>query len=254
MKETQGPDKPQWQGVGQTLLPFLDAWGRRRWMMDHSKEELPPTPRLVLIALEAYADINTGECYPRQQTLADATGYSRATVNGAVQWLVDKGFLSVLVRKNKGQASKYILTKPVKEADRVGPAEPVKEADTPVNEADKEPVNLPYNPVNEVDSGTPHVTPQSFNTPLSPPAGEGETGEENEGHEDPEGREKLNVERQHTRPAIEYAVNDAGQLIFCGPCNKRGIPSQRMIDTGGNVTCRGCGHVANHPSRVGAAV
>jgi DNA-binding MarR family transcriptional regulator len=50
------------------------------------KLKLPPREKSVLMALADYAD-DDGDAYPKQKTLADWTGWSRATVNAALAWL-----------------------------------------------------------------------------------------------------------------------------------------------------------------------
>ena len=56
-------------------------------------EGLPTTQKIVLIALADYANDETGECWPAQETIAGLCGMSRKTVNQSVKALTDKGLV-----------------------------------------------------------------------------------------------------------------------------------------------------------------
>jgi DNA-binding FadR family transcriptional regulator len=89
--------------------------------------DLSPTERHVLRLLEDYADNDTGHAYPSVRTIARDTGYSRSTIETALDSLQAKGWLRVQPKASPIGTNLYQVTPPS------GPPEP----------ADNEPDCLP---------------------------------------------------------------------------------------------------------------
>jgi hypothetical protein len=59
-----------------------------------AQAELHPTPKAVLVALAERVKANGDECWPSQKTVAADTGKSLRTVNSALAYLQDQGFIT----------------------------------------------------------------------------------------------------------------------------------------------------------------
>ena len=147
---------------------FVDAWARRKWIM---AQALGIHPKMTLLVLEAHADIQTGRVIgpsgPRftlhDLGLLGSMGHS--VLSSAIRHLEISGYLRVIRHRNKGFASEYFLTHPIRETDT-----PIRETDTPIRETDT--------PIRETDEPHPRdgyeVSPEvsPYFTPLLPRSGE----------------------------------------------------------------------------------
>ena len=82
-------------------------------------ETLERTDLLILLVLEAHADIDTGEVlgpHGHNFALADITALSkvsRSQLSQRIAHLEARGYLSVVRQTGRGHASRYTLTKPI---------------------------------------------------------------------------------------------------------------------------------------------
>ena len=159
---------------------FPDAWARRKWIM---YQTLGGSRKLILLVLEAHADIDTGAVIGPQgrnfalADLAVLTGVKRSTLSVRLRNLEAEGYLRVERFRGRGIASRYFLTNPLKHPDSGWGV--VQELDGAVQELD--------GVVQELDGGSPKAGhevppyPHSFN-PLSLPRAESaDSGEREKG-------------------------------------------------------------------------
>ena len=154
---------------------FPDAWARRKWIMD---QELAGTRKLILLVLEAHADIDTGAVVgPSGRNfalvdLARLTGVKRSTLSVRLRNLETEGYLRVERSRGRGLASRYFLTHPIKHPESGWGV--VQNLDGVVQNLDGAVQNL--------DGGSPEsgyeIPPYPPNSPLSPPADSDESGED----------------------------------------------------------------------------
>ena len=85
---------------------FPDAWARRRWIFN---QPLSPAPKLLLLALELHARMESGYCRLNISTLIIETSMSRNTIKRALRGLEADGYLQVKRHAVKGQSSEYWL-------------------------------------------------------------------------------------------------------------------------------------------------
>ena len=62
--------------------------------------DIPPNPKLVLLALCRHAD-STGKSWPSIQTIQQKTGLSKATIFRSLATLKKNGYLAVINRRNR---------------------------------------------------------------------------------------------------------------------------------------------------------
>lgn len=188
------------------------------------------TEQAVLALLAHFADDKTGECFPAQETLAERTRFSRATVVRALNALKAKGYLVWITggrRKNGRVCSnlyKLVLPKATPKRvdkfeflswnDEIPGVDRVSQCDTPVSHSDtSQCLTLIHNPVSQRDtplsqsetlSSIGSSTPSSISHPSGhnqPPAA-GETP----------GRFELGVARRNgTLDDVLKKVNAAGR-------------------------------------------
>lgn len=85
--------------------------------------DLPPVARHVALTLASYAN-RSGEAWPSQETLHRGTGWSRRTVNNALNDLEQAGWVSRLVKGHQGRATLYRLHIPGEFGGSPHPAQP----------------------------------------------------------------------------------------------------------------------------------
>lgn len=77
---------------------------------------LPPTAKLVAVAVAFHINRGTGEAFPSDRCLARETGYSERTVRDAVHAILETGILSAKrggsVRGGKRQSTRYRVGTP----------------------------------------------------------------------------------------------------------------------------------------------
>lgn len=73
---------------------------REVWKLD-----LPPTEKFVLLAIADFSDDKKGIAWPSQSTIARKTGYSRQTVNRAINRLREKKMIASSRRSAKGKST-----------------------------------------------------------------------------------------------------------------------------------------------------
>lgn len=111
--------------------------------------ELPPSQRLVLLALCDYADKPTGRCYPSHAALAKYTGLSPRTVGSAVREL-DRthGLIERTHRKGTSDLIRVLIPKRETQATVADPlAEGQQEVPTPSATVAYKPRNEPRKPL-----------------------------------------------------------------------------------------------------------
>ena len=67
--------------------------------------KLPPTEKLVLLAITDFVNDEKGYAWPSQETLATKTGLSRQTVNKVIKRLVRRNILISMRRSEKGKST-----------------------------------------------------------------------------------------------------------------------------------------------------
>jgi DNA-binding Lrp family transcriptional regulator len=99
-------------------------WTRDRFMWGRcirQAAEISPSAKMLAWALsEQFADNETGECWPKVGTLAEALALSERQVRRAVRELEDGGWLLVERASGRGRASSYRLAFPGEMAARKG--------------------------------------------------------------------------------------------------------------------------------------
>ena len=76
---------------------------REVWKLD-----LPPTEKLVLLAIADFSNDKKGIAWPSQTTIARKTGYSRQTVNRAIKRLCARGVLVSSKRSAEGKSTSNV--------------------------------------------------------------------------------------------------------------------------------------------------
>lgn len=72
--------------------------------------DLPPIPKLILLALADFADEETGECWPSQTRLAKKASISERTIRSHIAPLVEDGYIEILARGDgRGHSTRYRL-------------------------------------------------------------------------------------------------------------------------------------------------
>lgn len=102
--------------------------------------DLPSIARHVALTLASYAN-RSGEAWPSQETLQRGTGWSRRTVNNALNDLELAGWLTRLVKGHQGRATLYRLHIPGDSGASPHPAPPSPEpapAGRPTQSADQD--------------------------------------------------------------------------------------------------------------------
>jgi len=72
-------------------------------------ESLPPTARLVLLALADHAD-DTGRCYPSIARLCRRTGLSERAAQTNIKKMVDAGYIRIVTGGGKGNTNLYFIS------------------------------------------------------------------------------------------------------------------------------------------------
>ena len=67
--------------------------------------------KLVLLVLADHFNESTGECFPSQQRIMDATSLSRATVIRKLKWLEEAGLISRVKRYNNSDIYSLVFEK-----------------------------------------------------------------------------------------------------------------------------------------------
>jgi hypothetical protein len=80
----------------------------------------------IMSCIIGHANPNTGACYPRQSLIEIETGYSRDTINRAIKWWTDQGFLKT-ERRGIGKALAYHPQWKLLELHYIAVAEVIKE-------------------------------------------------------------------------------------------------------------------------------
>ena len=81
-----------------------------------NSKDLSPIAKLVYAKLLSYAWHNN-LVFPGQETMAEAIGTSKSTVNRGIQELEDKGWLNIQ-RRGQGKTNLYVLTHTVRAKKR----------------------------------------------------------------------------------------------------------------------------------------
>lgn len=71
------------------------------------RSDLPPTHRLVMLALADHADKETGRCFVSIERLERRTGLAERTIQNAVRALCAAGHLTLETRGGRGRANAY---------------------------------------------------------------------------------------------------------------------------------------------------
>ena len=176
-------------------------------------EGLIPRDRFVLFVLADYANDDL-EAWPRQATIASDTGYSRATVNRALQSLEERGVLTSLQeqRGDGGNSTKrYRLN-----LHNLHP--PVKSVYRPLSTADTPPVKSVYRPLSNLStaSNKEELPRKNYQKNLTPPYIPPQGGSiSREGDSDPTRRVRPHPEppSQVGKPLLEPSLTQTSRPV-----------------------------------------
>ena len=93
--------------------------------------EIPPTTKLVLVAMARRANKSGGDCWPGVSEMAQVSGRSERAVQYALRYLETKGFIECMSNSNGGRGRKpvyrLVMEKGAKhDNERVQPTAPIK--------------------------------------------------------------------------------------------------------------------------------
>lgn len=91
--------------VRMTSRFFRDQWSRRRHILDHHPGG--PTEKLVLLVLEAYAGVNTGQVYMSHRVLGRRASITKDHAGRVIRKLESDGYLHV--ERRPGSNNVYTL-------------------------------------------------------------------------------------------------------------------------------------------------
>ncbi|MGP9804051.1 helix-turn-helix domain-containing protein [Paracoccus sp. NSM] len=81
------------------------------------RSDLPPTQRLVMLALADHADRRTGQCFVSIERLERRTGLAERTIQNSIRALCAAGHLTLETRGGRGRANAYsVHTNPAADA------------------------------------------------------------------------------------------------------------------------------------------